>query len=202
MRARPQFRNIDLHTAPMTQKPPRPGFLDRPYEAGDTIPAPESMEVNSPDVWEAWHALNQREMAQFANTAPMSDLPVSEAEAGFAATQPASLPELRELRQAQRKPKGPTLEEVMVEARLFNRVCPVPLRWNDLYLLLPNKVGAGATAQPAPPLAATAWATTPALAKRMVFREHLEWADRQGVLGQVMAFLRTLPEDEWYHMGD
>lgn len=186
----------------MTRKPHRPGFLDRPYEAGDTIPAPESVEVHSQEAWDAWHDLHDRHQAQFANTAPMSDLPAAELDPGFAMTQPTGLPTARPKAQPVRGARGPTLEEVMLEARRFNRVCPVPPRWDDLYLMLPNKKGSGRNAQPAPPMSPAVWIATPALAKRMVFREHLEWADRQGFLGEVLDFLRGLPEEAWYHMGD
>jgi hypothetical protein len=32
--------------------------------------------------------------------------------------------------------------------------------------------------------------------------EHIEWAQAHGVLEAVDAFLRSLQESEWYHLGD
>jgi hypothetical protein len=33
-------------------------------------------------------------------------------------------------------------------------------------------------------------------------REHLEYAAAKGVLSEVDAFLRKLPENEWRHLGE
>jgi hypothetical protein len=33
-------------------------------------------------------------------------------------------------------------------------------------------------------------------------REHIEYAEMHGVLADVERFLRSLPEEEWAHLGD
>ena len=86
------------------------------------------------------------------------------------------------------------LEEVLVEAQKNSRVCPQPRRWQELYDMLPDKQKAGAGWEPSLPLILAAWWGTPALAKMLRFREHLEWASAHGVLDQVYSYLFQLPE--------
>jgi len=38
--------------------------------------------------------------------------------------------------------------------------------------------------------------------KQLRFKEHLEWAQQQGQLAQIGAFLLALPEDQWFHFGE
>jgi hypothetical protein len=94
-----------------------------------------------------------------------------------------------------------TFEDVVTEARKGNRMCPRPRRWHELFLgmSLWAQTGAGL---PAPPPNGQIWRTSPALAKRMMFRDHLEWAQANGCLPQVMQFMLAMPEEHWYHLGD
>jgi hypothetical protein len=95
------------------------------------------------------------------------------------------------------------LLESLIQYCLENgRICPQPQRWQELYGLLPETKRAGAGWEPAPPLILAAWSDTPNLAKIMRLREHLEWADKQGALGEVDKYLRALPEDQWFHGAD
>jgi hypothetical protein len=91
-----------------------------------------------------------------------------------------------------------TLDEVLVEIRKNNRVCPLPTVWLRLVAVLPNKP---ATLSPVP-ATREEWSRTGALQKRTKLREHVEWAATQGVLGQVYEILRALPESKWHHMGE
>jgi len=95
-----------------------------------------------------------------------------------------------------------TVHDVMVEARRFNRVCPLPAAWQRLYDLLPGKRVTGREMQPPPPISGHAWLATSAMPKRMCLRDHIEWAERQGALEAVMQFLKVLPESQWHHVGD
>ena len=58
--------------------------------------------------------------------------------------------------------------------------------------------------RPAPglPLILGGWHYSSDLMKMSRFQEHVEWAASQGVLAEVDAFLRGLPEEEWHHLGD
>ena len=45
------------------------------------------------------------------------------------------------------------------------------------------------------------WNLTSSLAKRMVLRDHIEWAATSGLLGAFRDLLEELPEQAWHHMG-
>jgi hypothetical protein len=177
-------------------------FFDRPFLQGDAIPAAEATEVESEGAFEAWQALQDNDKAQFANTMPMADMPANNVDPRYASTEPGALLANPPSTSPPAGAREATLDEVMVEARRFNRVCPIPPKWQELYELLPGKKGSGRNAQPPAPLTGAVWNATPALAKRMVFRDHVEWAERHGFLARVHEFLKGLPEEQWHHMGD
>lgn len=190
--------------APSAPKTPRrpANDLDRPYVAGDSIPAPEAIEGGE-SVWALWSEVNEQHEKRFADTAPASapmKLRPNESPS-WAATQPAggkagALP-------ARKREAQPlfTLDAAMLVARRNNRVSPRPQRWLELYALLPTRKTLRGQ-QPPPPPTGPAWAVTPPLTKRLCFREHIEWAERQGVLEMVMHFMQTMPEEDWLHMGE
>lgn len=114
----------------------------------------------------------------------------------FAPTEPMTLePALAELSLA---PVEVTLYEVMAELRRNNRVCPQPTRWFEFYRVLID--ASPRSKRPAEPPSASAWSSTPPLAKRMALREHVEWAQAHGCLQAAYDFLRRLPESDWHHM--
>lgn len=116
-------------------------------------------------------------------------------ERGFERTQPTALAPQPAGGEA---PAIVTLDDVLVEVRRNNRVCPLPTVWVRIHALLPNKP------PHLPPVPATreAWTRTPSLQKRACLREHIEWAAAQGVLQQIHEVLRALPENKWHHMGE
>lgn len=189
---------------PASKKPARRnGDLDRPYEAGDSIPAPEALHQDGDTGWALWNEASQQQERRFADTAPMTQPPgMSPEEIGWAATQPAGGALLK--RMATRPIERPlfTLEAAMLVARKNNRVCPRPERWDEFMKLLPAKKSLRGTQQPPAPATGAAWAVTPALTKRLCFREQIEWADAAGVLEPVMQFMQSMPEGEWLHMGE
>jgi hypothetical protein len=97
---------------------------------------------------------------------------------------------------------APTLDEVLAIAKQNSRVCPLPPQWNRLYELLPAKRRVGNGWEPALPLILAAWHDTPAIMKTLRLQEHIEWADSHGALAAVARFLVSLPEDQWYHLGE
>jgi hypothetical protein len=117
-------------------------------------------------------------------------------ERGFEKTRPAGLDAAAGA--ARGAAAAVTLDDVLVEVRRNNRVCPLPTVWMRLYALLPNK-----PAKLAPvPATRDEWSRMPSLQKRARLREHIEWAATQGVLAQVHEVLRALPEAKWHHMGE
>ena len=185
---------------PQSKKPARP-TLDRPWEAGDSILAPEAIHRDGDSAWALWTEVSRQHEVRFAPTAPMS-MPVqlTPEERGWARTEPAgSQPRLPRVREAQ--PLF-TLEGAMLLARRNNRVCPRPDQWNAFTALLPARKTLRGTQAPPAPATGAAWAVTPSLTKRLCFREQVEWAEREGVLEAVIEFMQNMREDEWLHMGE
>lgn len=90
-------------------------------------------------------------------------------------------------------------QALMVVARRNNRVCPRPTQWTELYRLLD---GDRYSDLQAPPVQPWLWGQLSGLQKRLRFRDHIEWAERHGRLGQIAHFIGTLPEAAWLHMGE
>ncbi len=197
--------DITVTKPPSKPRSSKSGSLDEPYIQGDPIPAPEAVERNSATDWAAFSELAARHDAGFAPTAPASlHMRLSDAERPYAATVPAGLQGLPDDKApGEAAPPGQlTLEDVLTEARRNNRVCPSQDQWNLLYEMLPGKTRRFGRVQPTPPLTGRAWTATPALAKRMALREHIEWAAVHDCLEDIMDFLTQLPEDQWHKMGD
>lgn len=95
-------------------------------------------------------------------------------------------------------PEAITIDDALVEVRRNNRVCPLPAIWQRLYAYIPN-TGPHLSQVPA---SHAEWREVPPLQKRARQREHIEWADGQGVLRQVYEALRKLPEHRWHHIGE
>ena len=85
------------------------------------------------------------------------------------------------------------LENLIKYVNEDRRVCPRPMKWNDLYDMLPNKE----YNKPALPLILSAWWEVGALWKIIRLREHIEFASEQGVLDKIDKFLRGLHKDDW-----
>ena len=97
----------------------------------------------------------------------------------------------------------PSAREALLKYCCENdRVCPMPSHWKALWAMLPNRKRAGDGWEPALPPILGAWYDTPALLKSLVLREHIRWAEKNGVLNEVDTFLRSLPESEWAHIGE
>ncbi len=143
----------------------------------DAERALEVVEKSSDTAWAMFQAINHQQ------------------ERGFEKTKPASLHTTNTQMKA---PMAITLDEVLVEVRKNNRVCPLPTVWIRLFAVLPNKP----ETLPKVPSTREDWSRTSALQKRSRLREHVEWAASQGVLGQVYEILRALPETKWHHMGE
>lgn len=180
------------------QRPPSFSPTLGPYQQGDPIPAAEATELTTDTTWAMWSDLAASENRGFADTVPpTTTMRYSSEERSYAATVPAAL-EQQQGRAPLRGKRELTVDEVIVEARKNNRVCPMPARWVELYDMLPDKT----RSEPTPPLVEGAWKATPSIPKRMCFREHIEWAGEHACLDKVFTFMKTLPENEWHHMGE
>jgi hypothetical protein len=187
--------------------PPRKGLdLDQPWHAADPIPAPEAVASDGESAWALWNEVSQQHEQKFAPTSPMTMRPTAPGTLGpgeraWAPTQPGGRAPILPARQPEPQPLF-TLDAAMLVARKNNRVCPRPVRWTEFFAMLPpHKTLRGRQLPPAP-ATGPAWNVTPALTKRLCFREHIEWAERAGMLEGVMAFMQSMREDEWLHMGE
>ena len=95
-----------------------------------------------------------------------------------------------------------TVENLIKYCQEKNRVCPMPQKWDELWKMLPNKKRIGFAWEPSLPLILAAWHDTPALFKMIRLQEHIKWAETHSFFENVSIFLRTLPENEWFHIGD
>jgi hypothetical protein len=99
--------------------------------------------------------------------------------------------------------KTETLESLSAYCQSRRRLVPKPERWNELYQMLRNtrqKPSGGW--EPPLPLILAAWHHSMPLEKKLRFKEHLTWANDQGQIAEIGAFLRSLPEDNWCHLGE
>lgn len=95
-----------------------------------------------------------------------------------------------------------TIDNILTGYNSTKRICPMPQSWNQMYNLLKGKQRKGMGWEPALPLILAAWDDTPYFAKILRFREHLEWAEKQGQLDEIVAYLESLSEKDWLHEGE
>lgn len=138
---------------------------------------PEVVEKNSDSSWQMFLELQSQD------------------EAPYAPTQPSDMQALNPLRPEDQIPL--TVSEVMIEARRLNRVAPCELRWQQLYILLKS----ANRGDPPPPMIGIEAAKTPPLVKRIRMRDQAEWAEQNGLLEPLFRFVRSLPENQWVHIG-
>ena len=183
---------MSIHPKPSAG--PRQSTFDETYIFGDPIPVAEATEKDTDTTWALWGELVATENTGYADTVPMTAPGV--VQTGL--TVPAEMP-------AKARPSSRaigTLEDVLLEARRNNRVCPQPAKWQQLYQMLTVKSQQNSGRQLDPPPVGAAWLETPPLTKRMFFRDHVEWAAEHKCIEDVFAFLKRLPEAHWYHMGE
>ena len=82
------------------------------------------------------------------------------------------------------------------------RICPQPMRWNELWEMLPERRRDGLNWQPDMPLILGAWWHSTPGQKRQRLIQHLEWAAERGELEHVDRFIRGLGREDWFHESD
>ena len=90
-----------------------------------------------------------------------------------------------------------TVKEILNEINQNNYICPMPVKWNRLWKMLPNrKRNVSAEWEPPLPLILSAWSSSPE-EKLLRFEEHLEWAYNHQVLDKVYNYLNSLNKNDW-----
>lgn len=96
-----------------------------------------------------------------------------------------------------------TFETLWKYCTANNRLCPMPMKWNDLYDMLKNtKQKPNGEWEPSLPLILSGWEHTTTLQKCLIFKEHIQWASDNNQLEEIGKYLRSLPENNWYHYGE
>lgn len=90
-----------------------------------------------------------------------------------------------------------SLDALLEYARAEGRVCPMPMKWNELYEMLPDRRRMGGGWEPPLPLILGAWWYASATEKQERLALHLRHASTHDVFDQVDAFVRNLRPDEW-----
>jgi len=94
-----------------------------------------------------------------------------------------------------------TLDSLLEYCTASRRV--IPRDWQKLWKMLNNKSQKPSGGwEPAIPLILTAWHETTPIEKQVRFREHIQWAADQGQSDQIGEYLRSLPEDQWFHFSE
>lgn len=81
-----------------------------------------------------------------------------------------------------------------------NRLCPTPMKWNDLFGMLKNtNQNPSGGSKPPLPLILAAWHDTTPLEKMLRFQKHIKWAFDNNQIEEIGKYLRSLPEEDWTH---
>lgn len=91
------------------------------------------------------------------------------------------------------------LARLLSFAKENGRVCPKPIKWNELWEMLPERRRAGAGWEPPLPLILAAWWDCSAKEKQDRLELHLRYAAEHGALKNIEQFLYSLKPDEWVY---
>jgi hypothetical protein len=79
----------------------------------------------------------------------------------------------------------------------------IPRDWQRLYGMLADKKQKPSGGwEPPLPLILAAWHETVPIEKQVRFEEHVQWAADHNQLDEIGAYLRALPEEQWFHFGE
>ncbi|MEJ7929755.1 hypothetical protein WG922_07195 [Ramlibacter sp. AN1015] len=180
--------------------PSKPDYLRPARFAGDRPSVPAALELDSATAWAEFERL--RDLPSPADGPQHAGTTAPTPGTDFAPTQPDSghAGPAGRLAAPPQSPTGPlSLHDAMVEARRYNRVCPRPVAWQQLHDMLLARAPAG-DRPPPPPAASDQREPTSFLARRMVLRDQLQWAEAHGLLPDALGYLRGLTEEQWQHV--
>ena len=86
-----------------------------------------------------------------------------------------------------------TFNELISYVQSNDRVCPVPMVWQELYEILSNT-----KKKPPPPLILGAWwhSTDNEKAQRLI--AHIKHADENGAFKEIASFILSIPDSDWH----
>lgn len=77
-----------------------------------------------------------------------------------------------------------------------NRICPMPMKWNDFFNLLKENKKINF------PLILNGWEMFSPLEKNLRFKEHIQSAENTDQIEAISEYFRLLKEDDWFHYGE
>lgn len=158
---------------------------------GHSVPAPVVVEQHGETAWAAFELELQRHDRQFADTRPADEVPApSRLASSLVQLRPAPPPPA---------PYDLDLAQALALARKGNRVCPKAPAWNAVHEMLCDVAASRGLKPPPAPIGPEAWGSTSKMAKRMAFRDHVEWADRYRELPRLYALMESFDEASWVH---
>ena len=92
------------------------------------------------------------------------------------------------------------LEDFYDEILIDDRVCPMPIYWNKLWKMLPDRKRVDGQWEPQLPLILSAWNYSEDEAKLDVFKKHIKWAYEHNAFERIQSFLKSLNEDQWHKL--
>ncbi len=96
-----------------------------------------------------------------------------------------------------------TYESLWAFCTSNNRLCLMPMKWQQLYsMLIDVQQKPDGSWIPSLPLILSGWEHSVPLQKYLVFQDHIKWAGDKNQLEEIGTFLRSLPESDWAHYGD
>jgi hypothetical protein len=91
------------------------------------------------------------------------------------------------------------LEVLLAFVQDEDRVCPMPIEWNEFWKSLPGANGTHAAFQATAPFVLSAWWGTANEQKAERLRVQIKWAADSGAIDAADKFLRALPLKAWHH---
>jgi hypothetical protein len=88
------------------------------------------------------------------------------------------------------------VQALLEYVRQHGRVCPKPILWNKLHMLLPTSAPPGVR-RPGVPLILGAWHFTSEDDKRERLADHIRFAAATDCFDTIDAFLRELSDGDW-----
>jgi hypothetical protein len=88
-------------------------------------------------------------------------------------------------------------KELLTEIETGKIICPHPNYWQKFFQILKQRLPSGVKLSN--PLILAGWAGSNDFEKNQRFRDHLGIAKDNDVLDDVMAYLETLSENDWYY---
>jgi hypothetical protein len=95
-----------------------------------------------------------------------------------------------------------TPELLIAYCKEQNRICPLPTFWNAVYKTLSVRAGRNEVDKCPLPLILAAWDEASPLLKMTRLEEQIRWASENGNFDKVSIYLRSLQEQQWFHIGE